>query len=237
MNPNTEKSITEEEYPIEKYPKSINVERVSYIDPAMVSFPLQALDYIGNIVISRGLINDRIEKIANQIIEEYKDSSLTLLVIMKGAVVFASALQAKMAGIAKNNISFGNTIQWEYVTVSSYSNTTSTGEFVLKSAESVLLNLKGKDILVVEDVFDSGKSLFYLDKLLKKYEFKSLRYAFLFLKKNPKNLSYLIEFDYLGFMVPNDFLIGFGLDYNECFRELEHLCVINEKGIEKFKKK
>ena len=155
---------------------------------------------------------------------------------MKGAVVFANILQSKLGELAKSNKNVRNDIFWEYVTVSSYNNDQSTGGLTLKSNESILIDLKDQHVLVVEDMFDTGSSLEKLHTLLSKYQFKTLKYAVLFLKKNPVNVKYLIDFDYLGFIVPNDFMVGFGLDYNNCFRDLQHLCTINKKGIEEFRK-
>lgn len=230
------KLLKEEEYPVSKYKgKAIVIDRNSYIEPDLICFPIQAQEYIHNIVIADGLINDRIEKLASQIIEDYSETKLTILVIMKGAVVFANSLQNKISEVAKANKKVRNDIFYEYITVSSYNNDKSTGVIKLKSSESVLTNLKGDNVLVIEDMFDSGKSMFLLREFLEKFEFKTLKFAVLFLKKNPINLQYLIDFDYLGFVVPNDFMVGFGLDYNECFRDLQHLCTINKLGIEKFK--
>lgn len=239
METNVEKTheISEDEYPMDKFKgKAIEIKRHSYIDPHLISFSIQAEEYIQGIVVSNGLINDRIEKLANMIIEDYTDIKLTILVIMKGAVVFANALQAKIYEQAKVNKKVRNDIFYEYVTISSYSNDKSTGKINLKSNESILIELKDQNVLVVEDCFDSGKSLKQINDFLQKYSFKTLKYAILFLKKNPKNIQYLVDFEYVGFVVPNDFLVGFGLDYNECFRDLQHLCVINKLGIEKFKK-
>lgn len=238
MNENTQQSnIPEDNYPVDKLKnKAIIINRNSYIDPSFISFPIQAEEYIESIVIANGLINDRIEKLANQIIEDYNNKKLTVLVIMKGAVVFANSLQAKISEVAKASKKVRNDINYEYITISSYSDDKSTGKIKLKSNESILTDLKDENVLVVEDMFDSGNSLFLLDEMLKQYNFKSLKYAILFLKKNEKNIQYIMDFDYLGFAVPNDFMVGFGLDYNECFRDLQHLCTINKKGIEKFKK-
>jgi hypoxanthine phosphoribosyltransferase len=63
----------------------------------------------------------------------------------------------------------------------------------------------------------------------------SLKYAIIFHKKNPKNLEYNFYADYIGFLIPDVFVFGYGMDYNELFREMSHLCVISQKGVEAFK--
>lgn len=229
---------SQNDYPIKNFNnKAVIINSFSYLSPDLVSFPLRAREYIDSIVVSNGLINDRIEKLAWSIIEDYSNKKLTILAIMKGSVVFVNALQNKISEIAKSNKNVKCDIFYEYVTLSSYVNKESTGKLQLKSDESVLFNLKDKDVLIAEDMFDSGSSLTLLLDFFKKYEFRSMNVAMLFLKANPKNIKHLIEFDYLGFVVPNDFMVGFGLDYNECFRDLPHLCKINDKGVEEFKKK
>ena len=85
-------------------------------------------------------------------------------------------------------------------------------------------------------MLDSGNSMFAMDKKLKSFSPKKLSYAIAFYKTNPKNLKFNFYPEYIGFFVPDRFLVGYGLDYNSKFRELAHLCVINKEGIETFRK-
>ena len=125
---------------------------------------------------------------------------------------------------------------FEYVSISSYSGTQSTGNVKVKSDISVFESLKGKDVVIIEDVYDSGKSCEELVKYIKSFQPNSLELAFLFVKMNMNNLKYNVDIDFVGFLIPDVFIIGVGLDYNERFRELNHLCVINQLGIDTFKK-
>ena len=87
--------------------------------------------------------------------------------------------------------------------------------------------VKGKNIIVVEDIYDSGSSLNQMDAALRAFQPLSLEYAIIFHKKNPKNLKYNHYSKYIGFFIPDYFVIGYGLDYNEQFRDLSHLAVIS----------
>ena len=95
--------------------------------------------------------------------------------------------------------------------------------------------LKGKNVLIVEDIIDTGKTMKRLLANLAKYEPKSVTVACLLRKRTP--LSDGFQPDYVGFEIPNKYLVGYALDYNEYFRDLSHICVINNAGIDKYKKK
>jgi hypoxanthine phosphoribosyltransferase len=87
-------------------------------------------------------------------------------------------------------------------------------------------------VIVVEDIFDSGSTIMKLRNTLLGFQLKSLKFAVLFHKKNHKNLKHNFFADYIGFYIPDVFVIGYGMDYNEYYRDLSHLCVINQAGIE-----
>ena len=95
--------------------------------------------------------------------------------------------------------------------------------------------VKGKNILVIEDIYDSGSTLMRIKDALDKMSAQSIKYAIIFHKKTHKNLKYNFFADYIGFLLPDVFVFGYGMDYNELFREMSHLCVISEEGIEAFK--
>ena len=95
--------------------------------------------------------------------------------------------------------------------------------------------IENRNILIVEDCFDSGATMIALQNTLKKAGAKSVKSAIAFHKRNPNNLKLNFRADYTAFEVANDFICGYGLDYNENFRDVEHLFAINKKGIEAFK--
>ena len=95
--------------------------------------------------------------------------------------------------------------------------------------------VKGKTILVIEDIFDSGSTIMRTRESLLSFGPADLRFSTIFHKKNPKNLKHSFFADYIGFIIPDFFVIGYGMDYNELFREMSHLCVISQEGIDAFK--
>ena len=95
--------------------------------------------------------------------------------------------------------------------------------------------VRGRNILIVEDIFDSGTTIMKTREVLLKQGIASLKVATLFHKKNHKNIKHNYLADFVGFLIPDVFVIGYGMDYNEYYRDLNHLCVINKEGIEHFK--
>mmetsp|Transcript_4699 Transcript_4699/g.4395 ORF Transcript_4699/g.4395 Transcript_4699/m.4395 type:complete len:156 (-) Transcript_4699:75-542(-) len=122
-----------------------------------------------------------------------------------------------------------------FIKIKGYVNT----ESVLEKIDDAVLPeelIKGKDILIVEDVYDSGNLMDILYKHIHKFEPNSVKSAVCVYKCNPKNLKFDFQSDYIGFAVPGDkFLVGYGMDYNEHFRDLSHICVISKEGIEKYR--
>ena len=92
--------------------------------------------------------------------------------------------------------------------------------------------LKGKNILIVEDIIDTGRTMQRLLKLLNKYEPKSINVACLLRKRTHLSDGYAPH--YVGFEIPDKFVVGYALDYNEYFRDLAHICAINENGKQKY---
>lgn len=87
--------------------------------------------------------------------------------------------------------------------------------------------MKDKNLLIIEDIFDTGSTMMRIRDCLQSLGPSSLKYAIAFHKKNPKNLQYNFFAEYTGFVIPDVFVFGYGMDYNEYFREMSHLCVIS----------
>lgn len=235
---NINSNNTQDDYPINQYKKrSIEVTPNFYFDTDLVSVPLEYKKYISQVVITYGFIIDRIEKIARQIVEENGHKDITLLVIMKSSLLFSHYLLKYITEIKKSK-DYGGNVYYEYISSTSYLNDKSTGEVKINTPESIFKNLKGKDVIIIEDMYDTGNSLDHLIKYINKFELKSLKIAMLFLKKNKANLIYKLFIDYLCFIVEaNAFVIGFGMDYNELFRDLNHLCLCSDEGLKLLKEK
>ncbi|KAJ1961323.1 hypoxanthine phosphoribosyltransferase 1, partial [Dimargaris xerosporica] len=120
----------------------------------------------------------------------------------------------------------------EFIKVKSYVNDRSTGDVQISLTEEELKDLEGKHLLIVEDIIDTGNTMVRLLKVLEQYNPASVRVASLLLKKTPLSCGYIP--DYVGFAIPDAFVVGYALDYNEHFRDLDHICVINETGKVKY---
>ena len=163
-----------------------------------------------------------------------------MIVMMNGGYKFFEDLKKQMNEqmryIPADQVDKVCQLQPHFVKLTSYENTESTG--LVKGVEALeALNLNGKNVLLVEDMIDTGTTMkAVLNTLNTQFSLKSLKTAIAFHKKTPKNVEWGYFGDYTGFLVEENFVIGYGMDYNGHFRDLPHLCEINELGIETFKK-
>ena len=137
------------------------------------------------------------------------ENTPVFLSILNGAFMFTSDLLKQM----------DFNCEVSFIKLSSYSNTSSTGE--VKELIGLNTDIKGRTVIVVEDIVDSGTTLEELVKVLKKYEPKQIKVASFLLK--PDAYKKDIPIDYVGIRIPNDFIVGYGLDYNELGRNLRNI--------------
>lgn len=168
---------------------------------------------IEKILISEEEIKEICARLGKQISEDYKDKKPLLVGILKGSIVFMADLM--------RNITCDCEI--DFMAVSSYSGTETTG--VVQFKKDMDVNPEGRDIILVEDILDSGVTLSYLKKMLMQRNAKSLAIC-AFLDK-PTNHRIEIEAEYVGKAVPDEFVIGYGLDYNEKYRNLPYVGVLS----------
>ncbi|KAF8567363.1 hypothetical protein P879_05082 [Paragonimus westermani] len=190
-------------------------------------------DYIESILVPNGLIKDRLEKMATDIInnlEKKKSTSLTLICILKGGFKFASDLSEKLEATAYAKDK-GVTIHMDFIVASTYVNDKVGHETQLRPC-SDLKKFQNRDLLVVEDLIDTGTTLHKLVAYLSSLKPHSLEVASLLIKRRPDCASF--HPDYVGFEVPDRFIVGYAIDYNDNFRELPHVCVINDRGKKQF---
>ncbi len=168
------------------------------------------------ILITKSMLQQRIKQLAKQIEKDYEGKNLTIICILKGSVYFTTDLTKYM----NNNVSI------EFMRVSSYEGTNSTGKIQLKlDLDEPVTN---KNILIVEDIIDTGKTLSYLINYLKKQKPTSLKLCTLLDK--PERRTVDIQVDYTGFTIANHFVIGYGMDLNEEYRNLPAIyCFVNNK--------
>jgi hypoxanthine phosphoribosyltransferase len=165
------------------------------------------------ILIRRAAIQKRVREVAQQITKDYKGERVHLIGVLKGACIFLSDLVRE--------VNLDSSI--DFIAVSSYGkNKESSGQVrVLKDLDS---SIEGLNVILVEDILDTGLTLSYLLRVLEQRKPKSLRVAAL-LDKPSRRLK-PVKGDYVGFTIPNEFVVGYGLDYAERYRNLKDVCVL-----------
>ncbi len=165
------------------------------------------------VVLTEEQIQKRIEELGKEISEDYKDKRPVIICMLKGAVVFFSDIVRNLTV----------PLSMEFARLSSYRNATESGEMVV--VNDITEDISGKDVLIVEDVIDSGKTLAYFLNLLKAKNPASVKIC-TFLDK-PERRESDVRVDYCGFRINCGFVIGYGLDYAERYRELPFLAEID----------
>ena len=157
-------------------------------------------------LISKEKIEKRIEELAEEISRDYEGKSIEFIIVLKGAAIFAVELAMKV----KTNVRF------EFIEISSYSGTESTGK--IKVNKDITGSLEGKDVLIVEDIIDTGRTMSYLKEYLLNKKPKSLKICTLINKPSRRIID--VPIDYNGFDIEDKFIIGHGFDIDEDFRNM-----------------
>ncbi len=164
-----------------------------------------------NVLINEEELNKKIKELATIIEEDFKGEELVLICILKGAVYFAIDLSKQI----KNNV-----VTLDFMKVSSYGNdfvTSGNVEFIL----DITTDITGKNVIVVEDIIDSGYTLSFIKDYLSKKGPKSLKLCVLLDKKERREKE--VKIDYIGFEIENKFVVGYGLDYEDKYRNLPYV--------------
>jgi hypoxanthine phosphoribosyltransferase len=166
------------------------------------------------VLIRRAAIQQRVREVAHQITKDFKGERVHLIGVLKGACIFLSDLVRE--------ISLETSI--DFIAVSSYGKgKQSSGQVrVLKDLDS---SIEGLNVVLVEDILDTGLTLTYLLRILQQRKPRILRVAALLDKPSRRLKS--VKADYVGFTIPNEFVVGYGLDYAERFRNLKDVCVLS----------
>lgn len=164
------------------------------------------------VLIEEEKIQNRIKEIANEISNDYENEEIILVCILKGATYFAIDLSKKITN---------NMVILDFMKVSSYQNgaTESTGKINFKL--DISQNIENRNVIIVEDIIDSGFTLNYLYDYLKKKNPKTLKICVLLDKKERRKKD--IKVDYTGFEIEDKFVVGYGLDYDEKYRNLPYI--------------
>ena len=169
---------------------------------------------IQQILLTQEQIEARIRELGEILTREYADKDPIVVGVLKGVVVFYADM------IRQLNCH----CQMDFMWISSYEGTTSTGNMVVK--RDVSADIKGRHVLILEDIFDTGNSLqFAYDHLMAK-EPASLKICTLLDKPSRRKPGITVKADYVGFEVPNAFVVGYGLDYNEHYRNLPYVGIL-----------
>lgn len=161
------------------------------------------------VLIDEETLQARIKEMAEQLMEEYKGKELTFICILKGSIFFTADLAKKIDG----------DVRVDFVRVSSYEGENSTGEIRMKL--DLKDSIQGKDVIIIEDIIDTGRTLKYLKEYLKIKQPNSLKVCTLLDKKERRVCD--MEADYVGFTIPDKFVIGYGMDYDEKYRNLPYI--------------
>jgi hypoxanthine phosphoribosyltransferase len=165
------------------------------------------------ILISGRRIQRRIQSLARQIRKDFPDEPLHLVSVLKGGVFFLTDLARSISG----------EVSFDFIAVSSYGQTTrSSGQ--VRLTRDLDSSIEGKSVIVVEDILDTGMTLQYLLKLFQHRKPKHLRVAVL-LDKPDRRIA-PVHAEYVGFSIPNEFVVGYGLDYAERYRNLPYVGVL-----------
>ncbi len=160
-------------------------------------------------------VDRRIQKLGEEISRDYAGKQVHLICVLKGGSFFLCEL-AKRISLP---------VSLDFMSVSSYgSDTKSSG--VVKIIKDLDDSIKDKDVLVVEDIVDSGRTLSYLIEMLKDRQPRSLRLCTLLDKPSRRVVD--VEVDYTGFEIPDEFVVGYGLDYDQRYRNLPYIGVVEQ---------
>lgn len=170
---------------------------------------------ITGVMLSEEEIKAKVAELGKQIEKDYKGQDLLVVGILKGASVFVADL------IREINLD----VNIDFMSVSSYGNSTESSGTV-KILKDLDVDIKGKNVLIVEDIIDSGLTLSNLTRELNVREPKSLRICTLLDKPNRRKAN--IYVDYVGFVIEDKFIVGYGIDYAEKYRNLPYIGIVED---------
>ena len=172
---------------------------------------------IKRILISAEDLSARVGELGRQIRDDYAGRAPILVGVLKGAVVFLADLMRAIAAPC----------ECDFIAVSSYgASTRSSG--IVRLTKDLSASIEGRDVLIVEDIVDTGRTLTYLLRNLETRQPRSLRVCALLDKEARREVP--VSLDYVGFTIPDEFVVGYGLDYAGLYRNLPYLAVLDGVG-------
>ena len=170
------------------------------------------------ILVKREDIQKAVAQLGREITRDYQGRDLVMVCILKGASVFFSDLIREV----------DLPVTLDFIALSSYRNSTKSSG-VVNLEKDLSVSIKGRDVLIVEDIVDSGNTLFYLGKYLMGRGASSIRIATLLDKPDRRNPEHNLTVDYHCFKIPDEFVVGYGLDFAEKYRNLPDIGVLDSR--------
>ncbi|MGE5680473.1 MAG: hypoxanthine phosphoribosyltransferase [Bacillota bacterium] len=162
-------------------------------------------------------IQNKVKQLGEQITNEYEDKVPVFIGLLNGSFLF-------MADLIKH---VALDCEIDFIRLSSYGDAKiSSGKVTM--VKDLNCDITGRDVIVVEDIVDTGLSISYIEQLMEHHNPASVKIASLLLK--PDSLKYDVKIDYIGFKIPNKFVVGYGLDYAQKYRNLRSIYVLSENG-------
>lgn len=169
---------------------------------------------IEKILLSEQQIQTRIQELGEVLTKEYADKNPVIVGVLKGVVVFYADMIRHIQVPC----------QMDFMWISSYAGTDSTGKMLVR--QDVSADIEGRHVLILEDIFDTGNSLEFTVNHLKKQNPASIKICTLLDKPERRRAGVTLKADYVGFTIPNAFVVGYGLDYNEKYRNLPYVGIL-----------
>ena len=173
---------------------------------------------IQKILLTEEQIQNRIRELGEELSREYAGKNPIIVGVLKGVVVFYADMVRKITVPC----------QFDFMWISSYVGTESTGTMQIKRDLSA--DVKGRHVLILEDIYDTGNSLNFTYHHLLSKEPASVKICTLLDKPERRNPEVTLKPDYVGFTIPNEFVVGYGLDYNEYYRNLPYVGVLKPEA-------
>jgi len=176
---------------------------------------------IREVLLTEEQIQNKVKELGAILTEEYADKNPIIVGVLKGVAIFYADMirQIKVP------------CQMDFMWISSYAGSHSTGNMMVR--QDLSADIKDRHVLILEDIFDTGNSLDFTVKHLKSREPASIKICTLLDKPERRNPRVTLKADYTGFTIPNEFVVGYGLDYNEHYRNLPYVGVLKPEVYEK----
>ena len=173
---------------------------------------------IQSVLLTQEQIQNRIAELGEVLTAEYAGKNPVIVGVLKGVVVFYADMVRQIK----------TPCQMDFMWISSYAGTDSTGKMLVR--QDVTADITGRHVLILEDIFDTGSSLNFTVEHLKAKNPASLKICTLLDKPERRKSGITLQADYVGFTIPNEFVVGYGLDYNEYYRNLPYVGILKPEA-------